>query len=48
MWLVKEVSLLVITEPQLDFRPGVGQMVGVDNHCKLPLDWLKGMISFLW
>jgi hypothetical protein len=37
-WLVKEVSWLVLTEPQLDFKPGVGQKVGVNNHCEIPLD----------
>jgi hypothetical protein len=40
-WLVKEVSWLVLTEPQLDFKPGVGQKVGVNRNCDLPLDWLQ-------
>jgi hypothetical protein len=38
-WLVKEISWLVLTEPQLDFKPGVGQKVGEDRRCDLPLDW---------
>jgi hypothetical protein len=40
-WLVKEISWLVLTEPQLDFRPGVGQKVEVDRRCELPLDWMQ-------
>jgi hypothetical protein len=40
-WLVKEISWLVLTEPQLDFRPGVGQKVRVDRRCEIPLDWLQ-------
>jgi hypothetical protein len=38
--LVKEISWLVLTEPQLDFKPGVGQKVGVDRRCEISLDWL--------
>jgi hypothetical protein len=40
-WLVKEISWLVLTEPQLDFTPGVGQKVGLNNSCEIPLDWLQ-------
>jgi hypothetical protein len=40
-FLVKEVSWLVLTESQLDFRPGVGQKVGVDSSCEIQLDWVK-------
>jgi hypothetical protein len=39
-WLVKQISWLVLTEPQLDFKPGVGQKVRVNNHCEIPKDWL--------
>jgi hypothetical protein len=40
-WLVKEISWLVITEPQLDFTPGVGQKVEVESRCEIPLDWMQ-------
>jgi hypothetical protein len=40
-WLVKEISWLVLTEPQLDFRPAVGQKVGVDRKCEISMDWLE-------
>jgi hypothetical protein len=40
-WLVKEISWLVLTEPQLDFKPGLGQKVEVDRRCELSLDLMQ-------
>jgi hypothetical protein len=40
-WLVKEISWLVLTEPQLDFTPGVGQKVEVDRRCDISLDRMQ-------
>jgi hypothetical protein len=34
--LVKEISWLMMTEPQRDFTPAVGERVRVDERCTLP------------
>ena len=34
--LVKEISWLAFTQPQMDYTPAVGQRVGVDQNCILP------------
>jgi hypothetical protein len=41
-WLVKEISWLVFTEPQLNFKPEVGEKVGVDIRCDMPENLSKG------
>ena len=35
--LVEEVSVLAFTQPQWNFTPAVGQRVGVDRECTLPV-----------
>jgi hypothetical protein len=35
--LVEEISILAFTTPQWDYTPAVGQRVGVDRECALPI-----------